>query len=320
MKVDEFETDANWSCEACRGEVYKAVSFVDCKSGGDLLVVQCKHCGFVQQKIIPSDDHLSIYYSHNYRTDYKNTFEPKLKYVYRAGKSALDRLKTFREIRVTAGKVLIDIGAGGGEFVYLASLNGFEAIGIEPNIGYKEYAKKNYGVQILDTEIAKIPDGCCDVVTMFHSLEHIAHPWFVFEKLYQILREDGVLYIEVPNILALDASPNNIFFRAHLYYFSSSTLQTFASRYFQCIHLEDKGNLKIVFEKRKAPLKEPVMPTSEDVASDFRRLNEKTWINYLKSGALKKPFSKLYRLTTEARLRGNPRDILKQLYSGHLQS
>ena len=59
------------------------------------------------------------YYSNEYREDYKKTFTPQKKHVFRAGQLALERIKFLKERNIFQGS-LLDVGAGGGEFTYLS--------------------------------------------------------------------------------------------------------------------------------------------------------------------------------------------------------
>jgi transcription elongation factor Elf1 len=72
-----------FSCKLCGASEADFSDHKDAKSKEILSIAFCQSCGLVQQAEIPSDEALKIYYSHNYRTDYKNTYKPKLKYVFR---------------------------------------------------------------------------------------------------------------------------------------------------------------------------------------------------------------------------------------------
>ena len=61
---------------------------------------------------------------------------------------------------------------------------------------------------------------------------------------------DGILFIEVPNIETKDASPHNIYFKAHIHYFSASTLTSAASNYFEKIDEDIGSNLRIIFKRK----------------------------------------------------------------------
>ena len=124
------------SCRLCNSSFIRNWTAKDAKTGDTLMMALCGGCGLVQQSTLPTDEELKIYYSHNYREDYKSTHQPKLKYVYRAGLAAKDRLAFIERAGIQMGaRRLLDIGAGGGEFCYLASKAGFAAQGIEPHPG-----------------------------------------------------------------------------------------------------------------------------------------------------------------------------------------
>ena len=181
-------------CALCGSDgPFENVSDRDAKSSERLLVSMCEKCGLVQQNPIPSIEELRVYYSHNYRQDYKNTYTPKPQHVYRAGKTALPRIEFLKNAGISSGG-LLDIGAGGGEFVYLAGRSGFEPTGVEPSIGYSEYAATEYGSLVRTGELEDI-DGAYDVITMFHVMEHLPAPLRAFEKLHSLLNPDGKLFV-----------------------------------------------------------------------------------------------------------------------------
>ena len=131
------------------------VSSKDAKNNALLKVVFCKNCGMIQQNPIPSEDAVNEYYSNKYREDYKKTFTPKTKHVYRAGKLALERINFLKE-RNIKNKNLLDVGAGGGEFTYLSGKLGFNSEGIEPNVGYSNFAREEYGISIQTGHLADV--------------------------------------------------------------------------------------------------------------------------------------------------------------------
>jgi len=162
------------NCALCGGNDFKLISEKDSKSKGKLLVCVCNACSMVSQNPIPTEQEVEQYYSTEYRQDYKQVFEPKLKHVYRAGNLALNRLEFLTKNNVTSGK-LLDVGAGGGEFTYVSSQLGFDSTGIEPNIGYSNYAKDQYQANVKTGQLVDIDDKF-DVITMFHVMEHIPDP------------------------------------------------------------------------------------------------------------------------------------------------
>ena len=191
------------SCALCRGNDFKRISEKDSKNKGELIVCFCNSCSMVSQNPIPTEHQVEQYYATEYRQDYKQVFVPKLKHIYRAGNLALHRLGFLTNNNIASGK-LLDVGAGGGEFTYVSSQLGFDSTGIEPNIGYSNYAKDQYQANVKTGQLADI-DGKFDVITMFHVMEHIPDPIKTFKKLYDLLNED-----EVGCLLAIDMSPLHI--------------------------------------------------------------------------------------------------------------
>lgn len=301
-------------CVLCGEEKFENISKVDAKSSEYLLVSMCSNCGLLQQSPIPTTDELNIYYSHNYRKDYKNTDSPKSKHVYRAGNVALQRISFLNSAKILKGN-LLDVGAGGGEFVYLSKKLGFQSKGVEPSVGYSEYANNEYDCKITREELNDI-SGTYDIITMFHVLEHLPSPVTAFEKLYSLLSKKGKLLIEVPWIEANDASPNNIYFKAHIFYFSKDTLISCASRYFDVIKVDTSSNLKILFEAKSKPV--PLeLPGTESVAKLKVRLHEKGWGDYFFKGrGFVKPIQKITRVIDESKVKGiPPKQILDGLFA-----
>jgi 2-polyprenyl-3-methyl-5-hydroxy-6-metoxy-1,4-benzoquinol methylase len=289
----------------------------DAKSKSLLAISFCNDCSLVQQAEIPSDEELKIYYSHNYRQDYKSTYSPKPKYVRRAGMTALDRIKFLESHLPLSNKVLLDIGAGGGEFVYMAQKRGLQSKGIEPNLGYSTFSKEQYGVEVKTAMLSDVQDSSADIVTLFHVFEHMAKPLEVMKKLYSSIKDGGYLFIEVPNILQADASPHNIYFKAHLFYYSKYTLACAASQYFDVIKVEDKGNLKVLFKKKAQPSENISSVQIDQLEFSQSRIKQKGWFEYLFNGkGILKPFLRIDRVVTELFIKkSSPKELLDSLYA-----
>lgn len=197
----------------------------DGKTGAPLRVVACAACGFVRQDPLPDVRALAAFYRERYRVAYKGVHRPKLKHVWRAANLALERFR-FLAPFVRPGARVLDVGAGGGEFVSLLARRGFLASGIEPNRGYAEFARECYGI---DVRVGVLEDVSADgephdAITMFHVLEHVADPVATLIDLRRRLAPGGTLVVEVPNVEYLRGAPTNMFFAAHVHYFGARTL------------------------------------------------------------------------------------------------
>lgn len=305
------------SCQLCNSSNLQTNLQNDAKSKSPLAISFCNDCSLVQQQEIPSDEELKIYYSHNYRQDYKSTYSPKAKYVRRAGMTALDRIRFLESHIPLSNQVLLDIGAGGGEFVYMAQKRGLQSKGIEPNLGYSTFSKEQYGVEVKTAMLSDVQDSSADIVTLFHVFEHMAKPLEVMKKLYSSIKDGGYLFIEVPNILQADASPHNIYFKAHLFYYSKFTLACAASQYFDVVKVEDKGNLKVLFKKKSQPSEKISSVQADQIEFSQNRIKQKGWLEYLFNGkGVIKPLLRVDRVVTESFIKKtSPKEILDSLYA-----
>lgn len=239
---------ANLPCNLC-GNRQVAVLSQRSRSGRPMRTVACRDCGLAWTD--PRPHEVRSYYESDYRLDYKGSFEPKPKHVLRAGRVALSRLSRIAHC-LRAGSRVLDVGSGGGEFAYLLARGGHSVTGVEPNRGYADYARREYGLTILPGFIqdAPIADAAFDLVTIWHVLEHTEDPGAVLRRLAAALAPDGRLVVEVPNIEATCQSPANRFHEAHLVSFNAATLTGMAARAgLRLVQLqvsEDGGNLTAI--------------------------------------------------------------------------
>ena len=163
-------------------------------------------------------------------------------------------------------------------------------------------ARQEYGINI---QTGHLSDVCqkFDLITMFHALEHIPNPVKTFKLLYQLLNKDGILFIEVPNIETKDASPHNIYFKAHIHYFSASTLTSAASQYFEKIDEVRDSNLQILFRRKDIVEDNILFPSLGEVNQTASRLKKKGWFEYITYGhGYKKLPLRIKQLFIESRL------------------
>ncbi|MDP3619233.1 MAG: methyltransferase domain-containing protein [Ramlibacter sp.] len=237
-------------CALCGDSLATIVGSRD-RDGAALRTVACGGCGLVWVDPRPFDSRQ--FYEQDYRRAYKKTFEPRARHVLRAGRVALDRWLRIKRF-LQPGMRVLDVGSGGGEFAYLLTRLGQQVVGVEPNIGYAEYSRREYALDIRRGFIGDVAleGASLDLVTIWHVLEHTEDPGAVLLTLRRVLAPNGLLVVEVPNIEATCQSPRSTFHAAHLYHFNVATLQALASRNgLHAVDLRlspDGGNLTMVFK------------------------------------------------------------------------
>lgn len=92
------------------------------------------------------------------------------------------------------GRVL-DIGTNTGLFVKLAMDHGWNATGLEPNRWAVEFAKKTYGLDLINRPFTQklFKPETFDAVTMWDVIEHFTDPVSEIKKIYSCLKPGGVL-------------------------------------------------------------------------------------------------------------------------------
>jgi 2-polyprenyl-3-methyl-5-hydroxy-6-metoxy-1,4-benzoquinol methylase len=213
--------------------------------------------GFIGVDPIPIED-VSEFYKTEYRQQYKGSFRPQNRHVLRAARCARDRFERIRA-HLPEGKKIssLDAGASSGEFVYLMNHLGHEAEGIEPHVGYAQHAQNTLGLKVTNCTFSEFPTRSANfgLITLFHVLEHLEFPVEDLRRLRDLLAENGVFVIEVPNILYRGMKFSHKWHKGHLSGFTEDSLRLTAAaaglEALECGAIGDGGNLFGIF--RKAP-------------------------------------------------------------------
>jgi len=155
-------------------------------------IVKCLNCGFVY--INPTfdgiDDVEAIYYSsvelykYELRKSVQGMFQKRV-----------DILKQH-----AVGVDGYDVGPGKGEFLRQLRENNFIAEGVEPSKNFCEFGRREYGLTMHNSTLEQLPDKKqVSFISALHSLEHMNDPHGFIEKAHHLLKDDGCMYIEVPN-------------------------------------------------------------------------------------------------------------------------
>jgi SAM-dependent methyltransferase len=228
------------------------------RDGRPLRTTICRRCGLVWSNPRPGEEEIRRYYSRDYRLDYKGRATPSLRHVARSGRGALDRHRLLSPF-LNAGDRILDVGAGGGEVVYVLRRLGFDARGLEPDEQYARHAREALGMPVATgfAQDASFPLSSFDAVTMYHALEHVEDPVGVLRTIRGWLKSGGVLVLEVPNVEARCILPAHRFHFAHFYNFNRATLEATGVRAgfdpVQTTTSQDEGNLIAVFRASAAP-------------------------------------------------------------------
>ncbi len=157
-------------------------------------IFRCSRCGFIYANPAVSYSGREEDYYNDAEGYSSSICENPLRIFYKT----LDLIERFAG---HTGK-LLDIGAAKGEFLAAAKARGWEVFGVEPSENFTRYAKEKFGINVINSSLTDkiFPENSFDVVTLNMVLEHIDDPQGLFLVIKKVLKEGGLLYIEVPNM------------------------------------------------------------------------------------------------------------------------
>ena len=108
------------------------------------------------------------------------------------------------------GEKLLDIGCGGGSFIFKVKDKFKEIHGVDiasnrinaaVRIKEENYKQANISFQVADFDLGlPFEDGYFDVITGIATFAYTYNPYFAIQDIKRILKKGGILILEVPNI------------------------------------------------------------------------------------------------------------------------
>jgi len=202
-------------------------------------LVECD-CNFVFLNPRPTADEISTYYNSTEYDPHNVKINDKWGRLYKCIQKAALRWKLSKIASFYSNGKLLDIGGGNGEFTSFMSIKGWDVV-LQDSISNLDGINGSKDVRKVENLQMIKSDEHFNVITLWHSLEHIHNIEELFSNLNRMLTIDGILLIAVPNLRA----PENTFYSTnwapfdaprHLYHFQLETLD----------NLMKKFNFKIV--------------------------------------------------------------------------
>jgi len=142
-----------------------------------------------------------------YRTDedYPSTYTSKRTSKTRVDQVASHKAKwaveQFKLEYKRKPRLILDVGAGGGHFVYAAKKLGLDVYGLELSRESRRFCQENFDIKLQDLnflkDFKKLPQ--VDVITFWGLIEHVPKPMDFFKVAYKLLaRRKTLMIAEVP--------------------------------------------------------------------------------------------------------------------------
>jgi SAM-dependent methyltransferase len=133
---------------------------------------------------------------------------------------------------------LLDVGCASGGFLQVCLRNGFQVTGVEPAQQFAARAAaavRGKGEVFCATlQEAQLRDHSFDVITLWDVLEHVADPVDFLRKCESLLKPDGYLFANVPDIASLQATLLGrrwpLLLPEHFNYFTRNSLNLCATK------------------------------------------------------------------------------------------
>ncbi len=159
---------------------------------------RCLACETVFMNPMPSVDDLVGLYPNDYYS-YQPPTSPSFK--KRLSNLILQHPRKTHLPRFPQPGVMLDVGCGAGHYLFEMRKIGWTVYGSELSKAAAD-AGAQAGLDIRSGELteANFESSMFDFVRSNHSLEHIPNPDIILKEMRRILKEDGKLFIGVPNV------------------------------------------------------------------------------------------------------------------------
>ncbi|MGH7829467.1 MAG: class I SAM-dependent methyltransferase [Candidatus Binatia bacterium] len=198
-------------------------------------IVVCENCGFVFHSPTLTDEEIAAMYERFRDADFrKETPDHYFDRITSLPKEESLNYQKVQKLNLLMAKygparqprTIYDVGIGGGVFVktFLDYAQGsWTAYGVEPTRSYAELAARRLGIPVKSQFYEPQLFGHrFDLITAIKVIEHARNPIAFLKGLRQDLQDDGIVYVEVPNMKELFSLPadHDQLLYTHLYFYS----------------------------------------------------------------------------------------------------
>jgi len=228
-------------CPACKSiDIFPKLEAQDYTVSNEKFSIwHCANCSIRFTQDVADQNSIGKYYkSDNYisHSDTKSGLVNSLYHSIRKFTLLLKRKLIQNQTQLKSGTIL-DIGCGTGAFLNTMKEAGWKITGLEPDDTAITKAKSLYQIQPQpSSELFNMSEQQFDAITMWHVLEHVHQLNEYFFQIRKILKDNGTLFIAVPNYTSFDAYFYKETWAAydvprHLYHFSPMSMELLVKRY-----------------------------------------------------------------------------------------
>jgi 2-polyprenyl-3-methyl-5-hydroxy-6-metoxy-1,4-benzoquinol methylase len=196
-------------------------------------IFHCSNCQLRFTQNVPEAHLISRYYKSENYISHTNTSKGLINRIYQVVRTRAIRQKRKLVEKITGIKTgnLLDIGSGTGFFAREMNYGGWRVTGLEPDADTRKIAADINKVELLPIEnLFKLPAKSFDAISLWHVLEHVHELKNYVRQIKNLLKENGKLFVAVPNYTSHDAHIFKEYWAAydvprHLYHFSPNAMK-----------------------------------------------------------------------------------------------
>lgn len=220
------------SCPICTTEMkFKFVTKDYLVTGESFDIVECEACSIRTTTPFPDKKIIGNYYSSDDYISHDDKVSGIFDSIYGLVRTyQLNKKKKLigKYFNKSNGKIL-DIGCGAGDFLQYMKENHWNINGVDTSNKARKIANNKLNIKVMGPKDWINNKEKYDVITCWHSLEHVHEPWVYLDKIKKSLTVDGFLIVALPNYQSTDAKIYKEFWAAydtprHLYHFTIKSM------------------------------------------------------------------------------------------------
>jgi 2-polyprenyl-3-methyl-5-hydroxy-6-metoxy-1,4-benzoquinol methylase len=276
-------------CSVCQNSKYS--SYLEIKNWR---LCECKKCKTIFLNPRPEEKELNNLYNRTYFSEV----------AYEEGDLDFEKVKenvhlvlTKTEKKFGKRESILEVGAGRGHLLAAARALGYNVTGIEISEESCKYAADRFGLQLFNGTLPNFRSSKqYDLIIFNHSLEHLTDPLLSLKISRDLLTENGLVWITLPNVRSFDRFYNGNNWNGwslpyHLFHFSPASLKYLLMRSnFSKIYIEKTffNPIKILQNERKIQ-----RPCSQNESPQQRRILTAFGNEFVKN-LLRKPLTLIF--------------------------
>lgn len=226
-------------CTACLSpNVKKYKSIKDHSISGEIFeIYACGDCGFRYTANPPDEEDCGRYYQSENYISHSDTKKGIIATLYHKVRDIMLDRKYQLIAKTSQGKRLLDVGSGTGYFPAYMTEKGYECEGIEVDEKARFFSQSKFGLKVHQPQALfdNTINHSFDVITLWHVLEHLYNPDRYMQRFSELLTDNGLLIIALPNHDSFDQSQYDTYWAAydvprHLWHFHPASFLGFAER------------------------------------------------------------------------------------------